>query len=106
MHRGCAVMMMMMMTTATEARHATERLAVLSKVAAKRAGKVASASRRAQMSRGAGTGKSSPRAATAAPNEARDMGVLGWSGVCHRFRSRDDGNQPRMKTRLYRPTTP
>ena len=33
-------------------------------------------------------------------------GVLGWSGVCHRFRSRDDGNQPRMKTRLYRPTTP
>jgi sRNA-binding protein len=53
--------------TATEARHATERLAVLAKVAAKRAGKVASASRCAQMSRGAGTGKSSPRAATAAP---------------------------------------
>jgi ProP effector len=52
--------------TATEARHATERLAVLAKVAAKRAGKVASASRGAQMPGGAGAGKPSPRAATAA----------------------------------------
>jgi sRNA-binding protein len=53
--------------TATEARHATDRLAVLAKVAAKRAGKVASASRGAQTPGGAGTGKPSPRAATAAP---------------------------------------
>jgi sRNA-binding protein len=51
--------------TATEARHATERLlAVLAKVAAKRAGKVASASKNAKTP---GTGKPSPRAATAAP---------------------------------------
>jgi sRNA-binding protein len=50
--------------TATEARHATERLAVLAKVAAKRAGKVASASKGAKTP---GTGKPSPRAATAAP---------------------------------------
>jgi ProP effector len=53
--------------TATEARHATERLAVLAKVAAKRGGKVASASKGAKTPRGAGTGKPSPRAATAAP---------------------------------------
>ncbi len=53
--------------TATEARHATERLAVLAKVAAKRASKVASASRGAQTPGGAGAGKPSPRAATAAP---------------------------------------
>ena len=53
--------------TAIEARHATECLAALAKVAAKRAGKVASASRSAQIPRGAGTGKPSPRAATAAP---------------------------------------
>jgi sRNA-binding protein len=50
--------------TATEARHATERLAVLAKVAAKRAGKVASASKGAKTP---GTGKPSPRAATAVP---------------------------------------
>jgi sRNA-binding protein len=53
--------------TATEARHATERLAVLAKVAAKRAGKVANVSRDAQTPRSARTGKPSPRAATAAP---------------------------------------
>jgi sRNA-binding protein len=49
--------------TANEARHATERLAVLAKVAAKRAGKVASTSRSAQTPKGSGT--ESPRAATA-----------------------------------------
>jgi ProP effector len=59
--------------TATEARHATERLAVLAKVAAKRAGKIAAAARATQTPRGAaGTGKPSPRAATAAP-EASDI---------------------------------
>jgi sRNA-binding protein len=51
--------------TATEARHATERLAALAKVAAKRATKVASASRGAQTLKGAGT--ESPRAATTVP---------------------------------------
>ena len=51
--------------TATEARHATERLSSLAKVAAKRASKVASASSGAQTPRGTGT--ESPRAATAAP---------------------------------------
>jgi sRNA-binding protein len=53
--------------TATEVRHATERLAVLAKVAAKRPGEVASASRGVKTLRGAGTGKPSSRAATAAP---------------------------------------
>jgi sRNA-binding protein len=53
--------------TATEVRHATERLAVLTKVAAKRPGEVASASRGVKTLRGAGTGKPSSRAATAAP---------------------------------------
>jgi sRNA-binding protein len=57
--------------TATEARHATERLAALAKVAAKRATKVASASRGAKMPKGAGMG--SPRAATAVP-KASDIG--------------------------------
>ena len=51
--------------TATEARHATERLAALAKVAAKRASKVASTSRGGQTPKGAGT--ESPRAATATP---------------------------------------
>jgi sRNA-binding protein len=51
--------------TTTEARHATERLALLVKVAAKRASKVAGASSGAQTPKGAGT--ESPRAATAAP---------------------------------------
>ena len=50
--------------TATEARHATERLAALAKVAAKRASKVASTSRAAQTPKGADT--DAPRAATAA----------------------------------------
>jgi ProP effector len=47
--------------TVTEAQHATERLAVLAKVAAKRASKVASAPRRAQKPIGTRTEKSSPR---------------------------------------------
>jgi sRNA-binding protein len=51
--------------TTTEARHATERLASLVKVAAKRASKVASASSGVQTPKDAGT--ESPRAATAAP---------------------------------------
>jgi sRNA-binding protein len=51
--------------TATEARHATERLAVLAKVAAKRASKVAITSKGAQTPKGSGT--KSPRAATATP---------------------------------------
>jgi hypothetical protein len=53
--------------TAIEARHATERLAVLAKVAAKRAGKVASAPNGVRTPRGAATRKSSPRAAMAVP---------------------------------------
>ena len=51
--------------TATEARHATERLAALAKVAAKRASKVAATSTGAQTPKGAGT--DSPQAATATP---------------------------------------
>ena len=51
--------------TATEARHATERLAALAKVAAKRASKVASTSTGAQTSRGSGT--ESRRTATPTP---------------------------------------
>jgi sRNA-binding protein len=51
--------------TATEARHATERLAALAKVAAKRASKVASTSTGAQRSKRAGT--ESPPAASATP---------------------------------------
>jgi sRNA-binding protein len=53
--------------TATEARHATERLAVVAKVAAKRASKIATAARATQTPSGAGTGKPSPRATTAVP---------------------------------------
>jgi sRNA-binding protein len=52
--------------TATEARHATERLAAVAKIAAKRAGKIAAAAGATQTPRGAGTGKPS-RAATAVP---------------------------------------
>jgi len=51
--------------TATEARYATERLAVLAKVTAKRASKVASTSTGAQTSRGSGT--ESRRTATPTP---------------------------------------
>src|SRR6516164_2815563 len=51
--------------TATEARHATERLAALAKVAAKRASKVASTPTGGQTSKGAGT--ESPPAASATP---------------------------------------
>jgi ProP effector len=51
--------------TATEARHATERVSSLAKVAAKRASKVAGALRGAQTPKGTAT--ESPRAATAAP---------------------------------------
>ena len=51
--------------TATEARHATERLVALAKVAAKRASKVASTTTGAQTPKGAGT--ELPRAATATP---------------------------------------
>jgi ProP effector len=53
--------------TATQARHATEGLAALAKIAAKRASKVASATMSTQTPKGTGTGKLSPRAATAAP---------------------------------------
>jgi sRNA-binding protein len=58
--------------TATEARHATERLAAVAKIAAKRAGKIAAAAKATQTPRGAGTGKPSPRSNTAAP-EASDI---------------------------------
>jgi ProP effector len=51
--------------TATQARHATEGLAALAKIAAKRASKGASATMSTQTP--TGTGKLSPRAATAAP---------------------------------------
>jgi ProP effector len=51
--------------TATQARHATEGLAA--KIGAKRASKVASATMSTQTPKGTGTGKLSPRAATAAP---------------------------------------
>ena len=51
--------------TATEARYATERLAVLAEVTAKRASKVASTSTGAQTSRGSGT--ESRRTATPTP---------------------------------------
>ena len=51
--------------TATEARHATERLAALGKAAAKRASEVVGGSTRAQTLKGAGT--EPPRAATATP---------------------------------------
>ena len=57
--------------TAAEARHATERLAVLAKVAAKRASKVASTSKGARTPKGSGT--ESPRAATAMPK----AGIIG-----------------------------
>jgi len=56
--------------TATEAHHAREGLAALAKVAAKQASKIAnaaSAPKAARTPNGAGTGKSSPRAAPAAP---------------------------------------
>jgi ProP effector len=58
--------------TAAEARYATEGLAALAKLAAKRASKVASASR--ETHKGAGTGKPSPRAATAAPKASEISG--------------------------------
>jgi sRNA-binding protein len=53
--------------TATQARHATEGLAALARIAAKRASKVASATMSTQTPKGTGTGKLSSRVATAAP---------------------------------------
>jgi sRNA-binding protein len=53
--------------TATQARHATEGLAALAKIAAKRASKVASATMSTQTPKGTGTGKLSSRVATAVP---------------------------------------